>query len=150
MPPLHPLQPSKTSGNIKANNKPAKNPLLHLHPEVSFSFFVYQCRAEKKIQLEKKSFEKGDFRCSLLRSIQIYLLTCTDFKISLGVSMFLFNVFFIKFIKLKIKYRTYLKLTILKDKNNLINLTGFCNFEEVKRSNKLIWFIWAKNYEFND
>lgn len=114
LPPLHPPQPSKTSGNIKANikanNKPAKNPLPHLHPEVSFSFFVYQCRAEKKIQLEKKSFEKGDFRCSLLRSVQIYLLTYADFKTSPGVSMFLFHVLFIKFIKLKIKYRAYFKV----------------------------------------
>lgn len=78
----------------------------------------------KKIHPEDKSFEKGDFRCSLLRSVQIYFLTYTDFKTSPGVSMFLFNVFFIKFIKLKIKYRTYFKI------------------DNIERR-KTIWSIWS-------
>lgn len=64
----------------------------------------------KKIQLKKKkSFEKGDFRGSLLRDVQIYLLTHTDFKISPGVSMFLVNVFYM-FVNFKIKYKTYFKV----------------------------------------
>lgn len=63
-------------------------------------------------------------RFQMLRSVQIYFLTYTDFKTSPGVSMFLFNVCFIKFIKLKIKYRTYFKI------------------DNIERR-KTIWSIWS-------